>query len=78
MSKKTIHFVSLGCPKNRVDSEVMLGVAEKAGYTHVAAAEDARREPPESFKNGMQKLATRKTQDVSTPRVANRRAESTT
>lgn len=36
MSKKTIHFVSLGCPKNRVDSEVMLGVAEKAGYTHVA------------------------------------------
>src|SRR5687768_9147017 len=24
---KTIHFVSLGCPKNRVDTEVMLGVA---------------------------------------------------
>ena len=42
MSKKTIHFVSLGCSKNRVDSEVMLGVAEKAGYTHVAAAEDAQ------------------------------------
>jgi ribosomal protein S12 methylthiotransferase len=32
---KTIHFVSLGCPKNRVDSEVMLGVAERAGYAHV-------------------------------------------
>src|SRR5690606_15026375 len=30
-----IHFVSLGCPKNRVDSEVMLGVAENAGYAHV-------------------------------------------
>ena len=36
---KTIHFVSLGCPKNRVDTEVMLGIAEKAGYRHV---EDAR------------------------------------
>ncbi len=38
---RTIHFVSLGCPKNRVDSEVMLGVAERAGYRHVADAEDA-------------------------------------
>jgi ribosomal protein S12 methylthiotransferase len=27
----TIHFVSLGCPKNRVDTEVMLGVAQAAG-----------------------------------------------
>jgi ribosomal protein S12 methylthiotransferase len=34
--KRTIHFVSLGCPKNRVDSEVMLGVAERAGYSHVS------------------------------------------
>jgi ribosomal protein S12 methylthiotransferase len=41
MSKRTIHFVSLGCPKNRVDSEVMLGVAEKAGYSHVADPSDA-------------------------------------
>ncbi len=41
MSKRTIHFVSLGCPKNRVDSEVMLGVAERAGYDHVADPEDA-------------------------------------
>jgi ribosomal protein S12 methylthiotransferase len=41
MSKKTIHFVSLGCPKNRVDSEVMLGVAEKAGYSHVSEPEQA-------------------------------------
>jgi ribosomal protein S12 methylthiotransferase len=30
---KTIHFVSLGCPKNRVDSEVMVGVAQKSGYS---------------------------------------------
>jgi ribosomal protein S12 methylthiotransferase len=42
MSHRTIHFVSLGCPKNRVDSEVMLGVAERSGYHQVpepAAAE---------------------------------------
>jgi ribosomal protein S12 methylthiotransferase len=35
MSHRTIHFVSLGCPKNRVDSEVMLGVAERTGFRHV-------------------------------------------
>lgn len=29
---KKIHIVSLGCPKNRVDSEVMLGVAEEGGF----------------------------------------------
>lgn len=39
--QKTIHFVSLGCPKNRVDSEVMLGVAERAGYAHVDDASQA-------------------------------------
>ncbi len=27
-----IHFVSLGCPRNLVDSEVMLGILLKAGY----------------------------------------------
>jgi ribosomal protein S12 methylthiotransferase len=32
---RTIHFISLGCPKNRVDSEVMLGVAQREGYHHV-------------------------------------------
>jgi ribosomal protein S12 methylthiotransferase len=32
---RTIHFLSLGCPKNRVDSEVMLGVARQKGFTHV-------------------------------------------
>ncbi len=30
--KKTIHFVSLGCPKNRVDTEVMLGVGAGEGF----------------------------------------------
>src|SRR5512132_283535 len=38
---KTIHFLSLGCPKNRVDSEVMLGVARNKGYTHVDEASSA-------------------------------------
>jgi ribosomal protein S12 methylthiotransferase len=32
---KTVHFVSLGCPKNRVDAEVMLGVATGSGFRHV-------------------------------------------
>lgn len=36
MNQRTIHLVSLGCPKNRVDSEVMLGVAARAGFEHVA------------------------------------------
>jgi len=39
--RRTIHFVSLGCPKNRVDSEVMLGVAERAGFRHVTEPGDA-------------------------------------
>jgi ribosomal protein S12 methylthiotransferase len=30
--KRKIHFVSLGCPKNRVDTEVMLGVAMGNGF----------------------------------------------
>jgi len=29
-----IYFISLGCPKNRVDTEVMLGVAQTCGYRH--------------------------------------------
>jgi ribosomal protein S12 methylthiotransferase len=40
-SPRTVHFVSLGCPKNRVDSEVMLGVARTAGYAHVDDAAEA-------------------------------------
>lgn len=39
--KKTIHFVSLGCPKNRVDTEVMLGVSDGEGYQLVADASQA-------------------------------------
>lgn len=41
MPHHTIHLVSLGCPKNRVDSEVMLGVAARAGYRHVSNAAEA-------------------------------------
>lgn len=33
--KRTIHFVSLGCAKNRVDTEVMLGVSDDAGFRFV-------------------------------------------
>ncbi|RLB37521.1 MAG: 30S ribosomal protein S12 methylthiotransferase RimO, partial [Deltaproteobacteria bacterium] len=39
---RTIHFVSLGCAKNRVDTEVMLGVSGQSGFEVVqdpAAAE---------------------------------------
>ncbi len=40
-SKKTVHFLSLGCPKNRVDSEVMLGHMAADGYVHADAPEGA-------------------------------------
>jgi ribosomal protein S12 methylthiotransferase len=36
-----VHFVSLGCPKNRVDTEVMLGHTEEAGHRLVADPETA-------------------------------------
>ncbi len=36
-----IGFVSLGCPKNLVDSEVMLGMAEKDGHVITADASQA-------------------------------------
>lgn len=39
--QRTIHFVSLGCPKNRVDTEVMLGVSGVSGYQLVEAPEAA-------------------------------------
>ncbi|MBT8453826.1 MAG: 30S ribosomal protein S12 methylthiotransferase RimO [Deltaproteobacteria bacterium] len=32
---RTIHFVSLGCAKNRVDTEVMLGVSDQSGFAIV-------------------------------------------
>ncbi|MGH9476685.1 MAG: 30S ribosomal protein S12 methylthiotransferase RimO [Terriglobales bacterium] len=31
-TQKTVGFVSLGCPKNLVDSEVMMGLLERAGW----------------------------------------------
>ena len=38
---KTVHFVSLGCPKNRVDTEVMLGHTSGAGHQVVADPAEA-------------------------------------
>ncbi|MDR3606084.1 MAG: 30S ribosomal protein S12 methylthiotransferase RimO [Oligoflexia bacterium] len=39
--KSAVHFVSLGCPKNLVDSQVMLGLLEKDRYSISQNAEDA-------------------------------------
>jgi ribosomal protein S12 methylthiotransferase len=36
-----VHFISLGCPKNLVDSEIMAGTLIKDGYTVVADADSA-------------------------------------
>lgn len=36
-----IHFISLGCPRNLVDSEVMLGILLRAGYEHADHLPDA-------------------------------------
>jgi ribosomal protein S12 methylthiotransferase len=36
-----LHLTSLGCPKNRVDAEHMLGLAQQAGHEVVSSAEDA-------------------------------------
>lgn len=38
---KKIHFVSLGCPKNLVDSEIMAGTLMKDGYQIVEEADQA-------------------------------------
>lgn len=40
-AKSSVHFVSLGCPKNLVDSQVMLGMLEKDRYTITQEAKDA-------------------------------------
>jgi ribosomal protein S12 methylthiotransferase len=40
-SPRKFYFVSLGCPKNRVDSEVMLGSLAEAGHVLVPAPEEA-------------------------------------
>ncbi len=39
--KQKVHFISLGCPKNLVDSEIMAGTLMKDGYEVVGEAEDA-------------------------------------
>src|SRR4028119_180045 len=39
--EKTFSFVSLGCPKNLVDSERMLGLLAQDGYVLVPDAEEA-------------------------------------
>jgi len=41
MKKQGVYFVSLGCPKNRVDTEVMLGLTDQAGFEITRAPEDA-------------------------------------
>lgn len=41
MAERTIHFISLGCPKNRVDTEIMLGVSDARAYRVVDRPEDA-------------------------------------
>src|SRR5215468_2489443 len=40
-SRKKVGFVSLGCPKNLVDSEVMMGMLARAGAELTQRAEDA-------------------------------------
>src|SRR5579859_522836 len=40
-TRKKIGFVSLGCPKNLVDSEVMMGLLSQGGAEITARAEDA-------------------------------------
>ena len=41
MKMKQVALITLGCAKNLVDSEVMLGYLEKAGYTFVARPQEA-------------------------------------
>ena len=40
-ARPKIGFVSLGCPKNLVDSEVMMGLLDRAGGVMTSNAEDA-------------------------------------
>ena len=41
MKKRKVCFVSLGCPKNLVDTEGMLGLTEKQGHSLVSDPDDA-------------------------------------
>src|ERR1700728_2426804 len=40
-TRPTVGFISLGCPKNLVDSEVMMGLLDRAGARLTARPEDA-------------------------------------
>ncbi len=40
-SKEKVHMISLGCPKNLVDAEMMLGKLSKSSYEVTESAEDA-------------------------------------
>jgi ribosomal protein S12 methylthiotransferase len=40
-AKERVHFISLGCPKNLVDSEIMAGTLMQDGFEVVGEAEDA-------------------------------------
>ena len=40
--KETVSLVSLGCPKNLVDSEVILGLLSKAGYSLTSRPSEAQ------------------------------------
>lgn len=39
--RRKVYFVSLGCPKNQVDTEVMIGVVEGGGHELVSEVEQA-------------------------------------
>ena len=41
MKNKSIHFISLGCPKNLIDSEVMAAILMRSGFDITPDAEDA-------------------------------------
>lgn len=41
LSKRRVHLVSLGCPKNRVDAELMLGQMTREGYVITDDPSDA-------------------------------------
>ena len=41
LSKLKVGMISLGCSKNQVDSEIMLGLIDKGGYEIVNSSEDA-------------------------------------
>ena len=47
---RTVAFVSLGCPKNLVDSEKMLGLLAQGGLVPVADHQDAEQNEEKSWK----------------------------